>query len=87
MNIQAETNQDDDRGLVYNHDEARVLATAVTTFNNHMECTEVAKMEHNEVMSPTTSKEGTLLTAVIKAQEGQDITTCDIQNAFVQTHV
>ena len=31
--------------------------------------------------------EGTLLTAVIEAQEGQDITTCDIPNAFVQTHV
>ena len=24
MNIQAETNQDEDKGLVYNHDESRV---------------------------------------------------------------
>ena len=44
-------------------------------------------MERNEVMSPTMSTEGTLLTAVIDAQEGQDITTCNIPNAFVQTHV
>ena len=39
MNIQAETNQDEDKGLVYNHDEARVLATVITTFNKHMEHT------------------------------------------------
>ena len=38
-------------------------------------------------MSLTVSMEGTLLTAVIEAQEGQDITTCNIPNAFVQTHV
>ena len=30
---------------------------------------------------------GTLLTALIKAQEGRAITTCDIQNAFVEPHV
>ena len=39
MNIQAETNEDKDKGLVNNHDEARVLATVITTFNEHMECT------------------------------------------------
>ena len=44
-------------------------------------------MEHDEVMSPTISAEGTLLTTVIEAGEGQDVTTCDIPNAFVQTHV
>ena len=38
MNIQTETNQDEENGLVYNHDEARVLATVITTFNEHMEC-------------------------------------------------
>ena len=43
-------------------------------------------MEHNEVASRTVSTEGTLLTAVIKAQEGRDIATCDIPNAFVQPH-
>ena len=37
MNIQTETNQNNDRGLVYNHDEARVLATVITTFNKCME--------------------------------------------------
>ena len=37
-NIQSETNQDKDNVLVYNHDEARVLATVITTFNEHMEC-------------------------------------------------
>ena len=44
-------------------------------------------MEHDEVTSPTISTEGTLLTAVIKAQEGRDIATYDIPNAFIQTHV
>ena len=39
MNIQTETNQDKHNGLVYNHDEARVLATVITTFNEHMEHT------------------------------------------------
>ena len=32
--------------------------------------TQHAYMEHDEVMSPTISAEGTLLTAVIEAQEG-----------------
>ena len=49
--------------------------------------TQCIYMECDEVMSPTMSTEGTLLTAVIKAQEGQDVATCDILNAFVQTHV
>ena len=40
-------------------------------------------MEYNEVTSLTISMEGTLLTAVIKAQEGQDNATCDIPNAFI----
>ena len=38
-------------------------------------------------MSLTISTEGTLLTAVIEAQEGCDVATCNIPNAFVQTHV
>ena len=37
MNIQTETNQDEEQGLVYNHDKARVLATVITTFNKPME--------------------------------------------------
>ena len=49
--------------------------------------TQCAYMEHDEVMSLTISTEGTLLTTVIEAQEGHDVTTCDIPNAFVQTHV
>ena len=44
-------------------------------------------MEHNEVISPTVSTEETLLTTVIKAQEGRDVATFDFPNAFVQTHV
>ena len=36
-NIQTETNQDEENGLVYNHDKTRVLATDITTFNKHME--------------------------------------------------
>ena len=38
-------------------------------------------------MCLTISTEGTLLTAVIEAQEGQDVPECDIPNAFIQTHV
>ena len=38
INVQTNTNQDEEKGLVYNHDEARVLATVITTFNEHMEC-------------------------------------------------
>ena len=38
MNVQTETSQDEDKGLIYNHDEARVLATFITTFNECMEC-------------------------------------------------
>ena len=44
-------------------------------------------MEHDKVISLTISSEGTLLTTVIEAQEGHDVKTCDIPNAFVQTHV
>ena len=36
-NLQTETSQDEEKGLVYNHDEARVLATGITTCNKHME--------------------------------------------------
>ena len=36
MNVQTETNQEKEKGLVYNHDEARVLATVITPFNEHM---------------------------------------------------
>ena len=37
MNVQTKTSQDKDKGLVYKHDEARVLATVITTFNECME--------------------------------------------------
>ena len=29
MNVQTKTSQDKDKGLIYNHDEARVLATVI----------------------------------------------------------
>ena len=35
-NVQTKTNQNKEKGLVYNHDKARVLATVITTFNEHM---------------------------------------------------
>ena len=38
-------------------------------------------------MSLTVSMGGKLLTTVIEAQGGQDAATCNIPNAFVQTHV
>ena len=37
MNVQTKTNKDENNGLVYNYDKARVLATVITTFNEHME--------------------------------------------------
>ena len=52
--------------------------------NGSTQCT---YMEHDEVTSLTISTEGTLLTTVIEVQEGCDIATCNIPNAFVQTHV
>ena len=39
MNVQTETCQDKDKGLAYINDEARVLATVITTFNKHIEHT------------------------------------------------
>ena len=46
-NIQTKTNIDEDSGLVYKHDEARVLSTVITTFNEHMECVvEEHKQQH-----------------------------------------
>ena len=44
-------------------------------------------MGREEVSSPTVSTDSTLLTAVIEAEEGRDVATCDIPNAFVQTKV
>jgi hypothetical protein len=49
--------------------------------------TEREYMQREEVSSPTVSTESVLLTAVIEAQEGRDVTTCDIPNAFIQTDV
>ena len=37
MNVQTETNQDEENSVVYNHDESRVLVTVITTFNEFME--------------------------------------------------
>ena len=36
--VQTKTNQDKENGLVYNHDEARVMGTVITTFNECMKC-------------------------------------------------
>jgi hypothetical protein len=46
-----------------------------------------AYIEREEVSSPTVNTESTLLTAVIEAEEGRDVATCDIPNAFIQTEV
>jgi hypothetical protein len=42
-------------------------------------------IDREDASSPTVSTEATLLTAVIEAQEGRDVATCDIPNAFIQT--
>ena len=44
-------------------------------------------MECDKVMSLTIGMEGTLLTTVIEAQEGQDVATCDIPNVFVHIYM
>jgi hypothetical protein len=44
-------------------------------------------MSREYVSSSTVSTKSTLITAVIEAKEGRDITTCDIPNAFIQTEV
>ena len=45
INVQTNTNQDEDKGLVCNHDEARFLATVITAFN---ECMEHIVEEHGQ---------------------------------------
>ena len=37
-NVQTRPSQDEDKGLIHNHDEVRVLATVITRFNKYMEC-------------------------------------------------
>jgi hypothetical protein len=44
-------------------------------------------MNREEVSNPTVNTESTLLIAVIEAEEERDIATCDIPNAFIQTHM
>ena len=44
-------------------------------------------MEHDKVTSPTIRTEGTLLTAVVEAQECCDASTCNIPNTFFQTNI
>ena len=50
MNMKAETSQDEDKGLVYNHDKAYVLATVIATFNKQMQCT-VEEQEQQYVVT------------------------------------
>jgi hypothetical protein len=49
--------------------------------------TQRSYMDREEVSSPTVSTDSTILTAVIEAEEGRDVATCDIPNAFIQTEV
>ena len=42
-------------------------------------------MSREDVASPTVSTESTLLTSIIEAEEGRDIATANIPNAFGQT--
>ena len=44
-------------------------------------------MNREDTSSPTVSTEAILLTGVIEAEEGREVATCDIPNAFVQTEV
>ena len=40
--------------------------------------------EDEDTSSPTVSTEATMLTAMIEAEEGQDVATLDIPNTFIQ---
>jgi hypothetical protein len=44
-------------------------------------------MHREETLSPTVSTDSVLLTAVIESQEGRDVATCDIPNAFIQPDI
>jgi hypothetical protein len=44
-------------------------------------------MPREEVTSLTVNTETMMLTAVIEAEEGRDVATCNIPNAFIQTEV
>jgi hypothetical protein len=44
-------------------------------------------MSREDASSPTVNTESTLLTAVIEAEEGREVATCDIPNAFIQTQM
>ena len=44
-------------------------------------------MTQEEVSNPAVSTKSTLLTALVEAEEGRDVGTCDIPNAFIQTQV
>ena len=44
-------------------------------------------MDTEDTASPTVMTESVMLTAVIDAEEGRDVATFDIPNAFIQTHV
>ena len=44
-------------------------------------------MDREDTSSPTVSTEATLLTGAIEAEEGRDVATCNIPNAFIQTEV
>ena len=48
---------------------------------------EHAWTDKHEAASPTAATESILLTAVIDAEEGRDVATVDIPNAFIQTDV
>lgn len=40
-----------------------------------------------DASSPTVATEAVILTSIVDAQEGRDVATVDIPNAFIQTHI
>ena len=55
-----------------------------TVAGGNKQCDYISK---EDVSSPTVSTESILLTCIINALEGRDVTVVDIPNAFIQTHV
>ena len=44
-------------------------------------------LSHEDAASPTVALESIMLTATVDANEGHDVMTCDVPNAFIQAHM
>ena len=83
MNVQTKTNQDEEKGLVYNHDEAKVLATVITTFNK---CMEHVVKEQGQQHVVTYSLKAGINGDQAKASEHKDMKQLHDRSCFRPVH-